>query len=211
MPSDFAPTAITLKLGEVEIVPLTLDHAEEYRAALLPDPDTMHLFTEAPASLDIQDIRDYITLRTQPGYFAQAIYAGGVFVGSSTFFDVREEHKALEIGFTWYTKALRGTSLNPTVKLMMIGHAIHEFGAMRVQLKTSSKNVQSQRAMTNIGLTREGTLRNHLRLPDGTWRDTVFFSCIPEDWPQVKSTLENLIATRPKWEDHMPALELNPM
>lgn len=206
MNSNFAPHAVSLKKGEVEIVPLTLEHAEEYRAALLPDPQTMHLFTEEPRSLDIQDIRDYITLRTQPGFFAQAIYAGGVFVGSSTYFDVRTEHRGLEIGFTWYTKALRGTTLNPIVKLMMIDHALHEFGAMRVQLKTSSKNEQSQRAMTNIGLTREGTLRNHLKLPNGTWRDTVFFSCIPEDWPRVKATLENLIQTRPKWEDHLPNL-----
>jgi len=206
MTPDFAPHAISLKLGEVEIVPLNLDHAHEYRAALLPDPDTMHLFTEQPKSLELQDIREYITLRTQPGFFAQAIYAGGIFVGSSTYFDIRTEHRGLEIGFTWYTKALRGTSLNPIVKLMMIDHALHEFSAMRVQLKTSSKNLQSQRAMTNIGLTREGTLRNHLRLPDGTWRDTVFFSCIPEEWPHVQTTLESLIQTRPNWEDHLPDL-----
>lgn len=197
--SAFEPFAITEQHLGVRIEPLTLAHSELYRAALLPDPDTMQHFTEMPDSFDLPDIEAYIRIRTRPGFIAQAIFADGRFAGSSSYYDIRSDHHGLEIGHTWYSPDYRGTRLNPIVKLLMIRAAIEQFNAMRVQLKTGSANMRSQKAMRNIGLTEEGVLRNHLRLPSGKWRDSVMFSVTPDTWPVVEARLQELIGSRPNW------------
>ncbi|MBL8067251.1 MAG: GNAT family N-acetyltransferase [Armatimonadetes bacterium] len=196
----FEPRVLNLEMEGVRIEPLTADHAREFRSALQEDPDTMQFFTEFPASLEPGDISEFIGRRTRPGFLAHAIYADGVFAGSSSYMDIRPEHYGLEIGHTWYAPRYRRTRLNPAVKFLMIRAALELFGAMRVQLKTGGENIQSQRAMRNIGLTEEGVLHNHLRLPSGKWRDTVMFSVTPQTWPRVQSRLQELMATRPNWQ-----------
>lgn len=202
----FEPRVLTLEMDGVRIKPLTAGHAGEFRSALLEDPDTMQFFTEYPASLEPSDITEFIGRRTRPGFLAHAIYADGVFAGSSSYLDIRPEHYGLEIGHTWYRPRFRGTRLNPVVKSLMIRAALELFGAMRVQLKTGGENIQSQKAMRNIGLTEEGVLHNHLRLPSGKWRDTVMFSVTPQTWPQVQNRLRELMETRPDWRA-VPGLE----
>lgn len=195
---DFWPRAIEHTDGSVTIRPLRMDDAPGFLDAYRLDLETFRHFSAYPEpSLD--SVEEFILDRSAPGSFGQAILVDGEFVGSSAYFDIRSADRALEIGYTWYAPRFRGTKLNPIVKRAMIGAAIEEFGAMRVQLKTGSKNLQSQQAMENIGLVKEGTLRNHVRMPNGEWRDTVFFSLIPEEWPEVHRRLDELIGARPSW------------
>jgi RimJ/RimL family protein N-acetyltransferase len=110
-------------------------------------------------------------------------------VGMSRMFDIRPEHGGLEIGYTWYVPEAHGTKINPAAKRLLLGYAF-DLGFERVQLKTDVRNKQSQAAMTKLGATREGVLRHQLRLPDGRWRDTVFFSILSAEWPAVRAGLD---------------------
>jgi len=115
--------------------------------------------------------------------------ADGAAVGHSAWLTITPEHKRLEIGWTWYGSEARGTAINPAAKHILLGAAF-EAGAERVELKTHHLNLRSQAAMTKMGATREGTLRRHLLCWTGEWRDTVFFSVLRDEWPDVKAGLE---------------------
>jgi RimJ/RimL family protein N-acetyltransferase len=114
-------------------------------------------------------------------------------IGMSRMFDIRPEHGALEIGYTWYAPEAHGTLVNPAAKRLLLGYAF-DLGFERVQLKTDLRNKQSQAAMAKLGATREGVLRHQLRLPDGRWRDSVFFSILAEEWPSVRERLDARLA-----------------
>ena len=114
-------------------------------------------------------------------------------IGMSRMFDIRPEHGALEIGYTWYAPEAHGSLINPAAKRLLLGYAF-DLGFERVQLKTDLRNKQSQAAMVKLGATREGVLRHQLRLPDGRWRDSVFFSILAEEWPSVRERLDARLA-----------------
>jgi RimJ/RimL family protein N-acetyltransferase len=119
----------------------------------------------------------------------------GAVIGMTRMFDIRPEHGALEIGYTWYAPAAHGTKINPSAKRLLLGYAFDELGFERVQLKTDLRNTQSQAAMAKLGATREGVLRHQLRLPDGRWRDSVFFSILAAEWPAVRAGLDARLTT----------------
>ncbi len=104
--------------------------------------------------------------------------------------DVRPAHRGLEIGYTWIARAYQGTRVNPECKYLLLRHAFEKLGAIRVQLKTDGRNLQSQHAIEKLGAVKEGVLRKHLILPDGYVRDTVMYSITDSEWPHVKSRLE---------------------
>ena len=117
----------------------------------------------------------------------------GNLAGSSSFLDVRIEHEGLEIGYTWYGRAFRRTHVNTSTKMVLLKHAFEDLSAIRVQLQTDARNERSQNAIERIGATREGVLRAHKVYPNGFIRDSVLYSITREDWPHVKSTLENML------------------
>ncbi len=110
-------------------------------------------------------------------------------VGHSAFLSIFPEHKRLEIGWTWYGQAARGTKINPAAKCLLMARAFEQ-GARRVELKTHGLNQRSQNAMLKMGATREGTLRQHTKTWRGDWRDTVYFSVLEAEWPRIKAGLE---------------------
>ncbi|MAK63939.1 MAG: GNAT family N-acetyltransferase [Maricaulis sp.] len=113
----------------------------------------------------------------------------GQVVGHTAFLSIVPEHARLEIGWTWYGAPARGTKVNPACKHLLMERAFG-CGAERVELKTHHRNLRSQAAMTKMGATREGTLRRHLKCWTGEWRDTVWFSVLKDEWPDVKAGLE---------------------
>lgn len=115
-------------------------------------------------------------------------------IGMTRLFDIRREHRGLEIGFTWYHPDFWGGGVNPECKFLLMRHAFEEAGYERVQLKTDLRNKHSQAAMTKLGAQREGVLRRHTVLPDGRWRDSVYFSVIASEWSEVKAGLEARLA-----------------
>ncbi len=114
-------------------------------------------------------------------------------LGSSRFIDIDEANRGVEVGWTWLIEDVWGGVANPHCKRLMLGYAFDTWGAERVMLKTDSKNLHSQAAIRKLGAAYEGTLRHHRVRRDGTWRDTVVFSVLREEWPGVKSGLDNRI------------------
>jgi RimJ/RimL family protein N-acetyltransferase len=142
--------------------------------------------------IDMADTRQWIDeALAAPAQLAFAIVetGKGKVVGSTRYLNVRPEHRSLEIGWTWLGQDWQRTGINTQVKLLLLSHAFERLGCVRVEFKTDSRNDRSQRALERIGASREGVLRNHMIVQGDYVRDSVFFSVIDREWPQVKERL----------------------
>jgi RimJ/RimL family protein N-acetyltransferase len=110
-------------------------------------------------------------------------------VGGSSFLDIHPETRSLEIGRTWIAKYLQGTGFNEECKLLLLKFCFEEMKTIRVFFKTDSNNIGSQKALEKIGAKHEGVLRNHMIRDDGTYRHSVYYSIIEDEWESVKKTL----------------------
>jgi RimJ/RimL family protein N-acetyltransferase len=115
-------------------------------------------------------------------------------LGSTRYMEIRAAHLGLEIGYTWYRRDAWGTAANPEAKLLLLAHAFEASGAERVEFKTDHRNERSQGAIARLGAVREGVFRHHRRRPDGSWRDSVCLSILREEWPGVRSGLEQRLS-----------------
>ncbi len=122
--------------------------------------------------------------------FAVIHLASGRAVGSTRYMDIQPAHHSLEIGGTWYGREYQRTPVNTECKYLLLTHAFEKLGCIRVQLKTDLRNERSQRAIERIGALREGVLREHMLMPDGYARSSVYFSVLAAEWPGVKAKLE---------------------
>ena len=122
--------------------------------------------------------------------FAVVFLKTGKAIGATRYLNIEPLHRGLEIGGTWYGKEYQGTGVNPEAKYLLFKHAFEDLGCIRVQLKTDSRNLRSQHAIERLGAVKEGVLRNHMILPDGTYRDSVYYSIIVAEWPALKARLE---------------------
>ncbi len=117
-------------------------------------------------------------------------------VGATRYMDIDPRNRGLEIGGTWLAPAWQRTGINVEAKYLLLQHAFEALGAIRVALKTHHGNQQSQTAIAALGAKYEGTFRNHMIMPDGSYRHTVWYSITAEDWPEVKARLEKRMAKR---------------
>jgi N-acetyltransferase len=117
----------------------------------------------------------------------------GRVAGTTRFMEIRPTHRGVEIGGTWYGMDFRRTQVNTECKYLLLRHAFEELNCIRVQLKTDSRNKQSQRAIERIGAVKEGLLRNHMVLPDGHIRHSIYYSILNSEWPHVKAKLEEIL------------------
>jgi Acetyltransferases, including N-acetylases of ribosomal proteins len=115
----------------------------------------------------------------------------GTIIGATRFLEMRPLHRSLEIGGTWYTPEFQGTAVNPECKYLLLNFAFEKLNCIRVQFKVDQRNEHSIHAVERLGAVREGVLRNHMVLPDGTIRDSVYFSILDSEWPDVKNRLED--------------------
>jgi len=118
----------------------------------------------------------------------------GRVAGATRYLNIASKDRGLEVGGTWYGKDFQRTAVNTECKYLLLQHAFETLKAIRVQIKTDSRNERSQRAIERIGAKWEGTLRNHMILPDGYIRHSVFYSIIDSEWPDVKKNLEDMLA-----------------
>jgi RimJ/RimL family protein N-acetyltransferase len=121
--------------------------------------------------------------------YAQLEAASRRAVGITTYRDVDDRHRTLEIGGTWLGRPWWRTAINTEAKLLLLEHAFATLGANRVALKTDIRNERSQAAIARLGAVREGVLRHQYVRRDGTLRDTVIFSIVPDEWPAVRTHL----------------------
>ncbi len=117
----------------------------------------------------------------------------GEVAGATRYLNIDVPNRGLEIGGTWYAPRFQRTVVNTECKYLLLRHAFETLGCIRVQFKADSRNERSLRGIERIGATREGVLRNHMILSDGTYRHSVFFSIIESEWPRVKAHLEQLL------------------
>ncbi len=126
--------------------------------------------------------------------FAVIHLATGRAAGATRYMEMRPPHRSLEIGGTWYASEFQRTAANTECKYLMLKYAFEEMNCIRVQFKADARNERSIHAIERLGAVREGVLRNHYILQDGTFRDSVYFSILDKEWPGVKARLEERLA-----------------
>jgi N-acetyltransferase len=114
-------------------------------------------------------------------------------IGATRYLEMRLPHRSVEIGGTWYAPKFQHTAVNTESKYLLLKYAFETLGCIRVHFKANLRNERSIRAIERLGAVREGVLRNHYILPDGTIRDSVCFSILDREWPAVKQRLEALL------------------
>lgn len=125
--------------------------------------------------------------------FAVIHLASGRVAGSTRYLNIVPHDRGLEVGGTWYGLDFQRTAVNTECKYLLLTHAFEVLKCIRVQIKTDSLNVRSQAAIERIGAVKEGVLRNHMILPDGRFRHSVFYSILDTEWHEVKHKLEEML------------------
>ena len=121
----------------------------------------------------------------------------GRVAGATRYLNIMLKDRGLEVGGTWYGLDFQRTAVNTECKYLLLQHAFETLGCIRVQLKTDLRNERSQKAIERIGAMKEGVLRNHMILPDGRFRHSVFYSILDMEWPEVKRKLEEMLDRKP--------------
>lgn len=177
---------VVLSLGRVRLEPWEPRHDADLLTAA-QDDDVWHwLPVRRPATVE-----DFDAIRERHPGMPWAVVVDGRAAGSTSYLDVDLDVGGLEIGWTWYRRDLWATEVNPTCKLLLLGHAFDDLGAGRVTLKTDALNTRSQAAIRKLGCQYDGTLRHARRRPDGTIRDTAVFSLLADEWPASRASLES--------------------
>jgi RimJ/RimL family protein N-acetyltransferase len=113
----------------------------------------------------------------------------GKLIGSTRYHDILPDVDRLEIGYTWYARSMQRTAVNTESKLLLMTHAFEALGCAVVGLRTDNFNFASQRAIERLGARKDGVVRHNARRRDGTVRDTVMYSIVAGEWPEVKAQL----------------------
>ena len=187
---------VTLAGGHAVLEPLERRHAADLGRAAA-DGDLWRLwYTSVPEPARAGDYVDAaLAMREERGAmpFVVRERAGGTIVGSTRYMNVEAAHRRLEIGSTWYARRAQRTGVNTECKLMLLQHAFETLRCIAVEFRTSWFNQASRRAIERLGAKRDGVLRNHMILPDGTYRDTVVYSIVDGEWPAVRRHLRFLL------------------
>jgi N-acetyltransferase len=120
----------------------------------------------------------------------------GKVVGATRYHDIVPAIGRVEIGYTWYGRSSQRTHVNTACKLLLLGHAFEGLGCACVGFRTDAFNFASQRAIAALGAKKDGVIRHHQPRRDGTVRDTVMYSILAPEWPDVKRHLELRLARR---------------
>ena len=188
---------VTLDGHGIRLEPLTSRHAEPLvRAA--DDGRLWELwYTAVPAP---QETAAYIATALEgqrAGHMLPWVVrdlASGDVVGSTRYHDIVPAVDRVEIGYTFYAARWQRSHLNTVCKLLLLGHAFDTVGCEVVGLRTDNFNFRSQRAIEAIGGKRDGVIRHHYRRRDGSVRDTVMYSILATEWPDVKKHLTTRVA-----------------
>jgi RimJ/RimL family protein N-acetyltransferase len=186
---------VMLEGSAVRLEPLRLEHAELFWEVAKSDLED--IFRWIPYSMKTpEDFRRLIAKafeeqqRGESVVFATVEQSSGRTIGSTRFMNVDRANRRVEIGSTWIAPAWQRTAVNTEAKYLMLRHAFEVWKCMRVELKTDALNQKSRNAILRIGAKEEGTLRRHLLTWTGRVRDTVYFSILDDEWPEVKARLE---------------------
>ena len=190
---------LTLESSVVCLEPLRREHARRFWEIAKNDLDD--IFRWIPYSMKTpQDFERVINKafdeqeRGESVVFATVERKSGQTIGSTRFMNIDRINRRVEIGSTWIAPAWQRTAINTEAKYLMLRHAFEVWKCMRVELKTDALNQKSRNAILRIGAKEEGTLRRHLITWSGRVRDTVYFSILDNEWPEVKARLKAMRA-----------------
>jgi N-acetyltransferase len=188
--TPLVPQTVVLSNHVVTLEPIAHKHTDAIVEAL---DDSVFAYMPMRSSIRTKnEVRRYIDFQlSRPSTIVFAVIenTSGKAIGSTSYMNIRPDHRGLEIGSTWIAKHARGTKVNPSMKYLMLKHAFEELGAIRVELKTDARNTQSRAAILKLGAHFEGILRQHIIMPDGHLRDSAMYSIIPDQWEDVSTTL----------------------
>jgi RimJ/RimL family protein N-acetyltransferase len=189
---EVKPVVLTGKFVRLE--PMTEAHIPAL-AEIGAGRDFWHfmLYGEMKTEADMQNwVLDILSRKNDLPFVAFHL-ASGCVAGATRYLNILPKDRGLEIGGTWYGLDFQRTAVNTECKYLLLKHAFETLGAIRVQFKTDARNVRSQKAIERIGGVKEGMLRNHMILPDGTIRHSVFYSILDSEWEGVKARLERFL------------------
>ncbi len=184
--------ATTLESHGIRLEPLTREHHDGLAAAASDGRLWELWYTSVPAPDDVNEYIATALAGQEVGNmlpFAVRELSGGSIVGSTRYHDIIAESDRVEIGYTWYAKSWQRTHVNTACKLLLFGHAFDMLGCKVVGLRTDNFNFASQRAIEALGAKKDGVIRQHWLRRDGTVRDTVMYSVLASEWPDVKRHL----------------------
>jgi RimJ/RimL family protein N-acetyltransferase len=187
------PVPVTLEGHGIRLEPMTRDYHELIVAAAsdgrlwelwytaVPAPDrTAAYIDDALAGLKAGNMLPWVVRDLD----------SGTIVGSTRFHDIVREIDRVEIGYTWYGSSWQRTRVNTTCKLILLTHAFESLGCKVVGLRTDNFNFRSQKAIESLGAKKDGVIRHHQARRDGSARDSVMYSILAGEWPDVKRHLE---------------------
>ena len=173
---------------------LTTERIPQIFAALGPDSEIYRWlpFPNPEGESDLTRVLNGFIADTEAGLrvaYAVILKSSNFAIGTTSFLDLHTTHQSLEIGSTFYAREYWRSFVNSECKLVMLTEAFELRNIERVTLKTDSMNERSRAAILRLGATFEGTLRHHMRRPDGTWRDSAYYSIVRSEWPTIKANL----------------------
>ena len=192
-----SPSPVTLEGNGIRLEPLTADH-ESSLAAAASDGALWELwYTSVPKPSEVaRYIADALAGQAAGHMLPWVVreLARGDIIGTTRYHDIVAPIDRVEIGWTWYAASWQRSHVNTAAKLLLFTHAFESLGCKVVGLRTDNFNFRSQRAIEALGAKRDGVLRHHTARRDGTVRDSVMFSILSNEWPDVKRHLELRLA-----------------
>lgn len=185
---------VTLEGEHTRLEPLSLAHQEALGAAAADGKLWNSIVTVVPSRETIAEyIGEALTAQQQGSELPFVIIQNATnrIVGTTRFYYIQPQQKSAAIGYTWIAASAQRTAVNTEAKLLLLTHAFEHWRCNRIEFITDVLNQQSRAAILRLGAKEEGTLRNHIIMPNGRVRDSVCFSIIIEEWPEVKTRLLN--------------------
>jgi N-acetyltransferase len=188
-----SPQPVVLEGHGVRLEPLAREHHDGLAVAAadgelwklwftsVPEPEQAHAYISA--ALAGRDAGHMLP-------WAVRELASGTIVGSTRYHDIVIAIDRVEIGYTWYARRCQKTGVNTACKLLLMTHAFEALGCAVVGFRTDNFNFASQQAIAALGAKKDGVIRHHHARRDGTVRDTVLYSILAAEWPDVKRHLQ---------------------
>ena len=187
------PKPIVLEANGIRLEPLTSDHHDGLVTAAADGELWRLWFTSVPdASGTAKYVADALQGQRDGHMLPWAVrdLPSGAIVGSTRYHDIVAALDRVEIGYTWYARRCQKSHVNTACKLMLLAHAFDTLGCEVVGLRTDNFNFVSQKAIEALGAKKDGVLRHHQARKDGSVRDSVMYSILKTEWPDVRRHLE---------------------
>jgi RimJ/RimL family protein N-acetyltransferase len=192
---------VVLSGQQVRLEPLQASHAAALQAVAadgelwklwyttVPRPEATAAYIDTALSLQAQGsavpfVVRQLDSRGEPG----------AIVGCTRYMNIDQKNRRFEIGSTWYARSVQRSGVNTETKLLLLGHGFETLQAIAVEFRTHFMNNASRQAIARLGAKQDGVLRNHMIMPDGSYRDTVVFSIVAAEWPAVRNNLQFKLA-----------------